>query len=92
MSVTVDDVKKVAHLARIKIEDSEIAGIQDSMNRILNFVEQLNEIDCSEMNDDVQYTTKLHERADIAVPCDPAVMNNASEKELNMFVVPKVVS
>lgn len=92
MSVTVEDVKKVAHLARIKIEESKVAEIQDSMNRILSFVEQLNEVDCSSVNDDVQYTSKLHEREDVAVECDPAVMNNAPEKELNMFVVPKVIS
>ncbi len=92
MSVTVEDVKKVAHLARIKIVESQIAEIQDSMNRILNFVEQLNEVDCSSVDGDAQYTSKLHEREDIAVKCDPAVMNNAPEKELNMFVVPKVIS
>lgn len=92
MSVTVDDVKKVAHLAKIKIEDSKISEIQESMNRILSFVEQLNEVDCSKIDDDIQYISKMHEREDVAEPCDPAVMNNASEKELNMFVVPKVVS
>ena len=91
MSVSIDDVKKVAHLARIKLDESKTDELCGSLNSILHFVEQLNEVDCSKIDDDMQYTTTLHERADIAVPCDPAVMDNAPQKECNMFVVPKVV-
>ena len=91
MSVTVEDVKKVAHLARIKVDDSQVEKVQESLNGILNFVEQLKEVDCSTVDDSVQYETKLHERKDVAVKCDPSVMDNAVQKECNMFVVPKVV-
>jgi Asp-tRNA(Asn)/Glu-tRNA(Gln) amidotransferase C subunit len=34
---------------------------------------------------------ELYERDDVAIPCDPAVMDNAPEKTANMFIVPKVV-
>ena len=91
MSVTIEDVKKVSHLARIKIDDAQVEKVQESLNGILNFVEQLKEVDCSKVDDSVQYDAKLHERKDIAVKCDSSVMDNAVQKECNMFVVPKVV-
>lgn len=91
MTVSVEDLKKVAHLARIKLDDSKTEKLRGDLNSILNFVEQLSNVDCSKINDDMQYTTTLHERADIAIPCDSVVMDNAPQKECNMFVVPKVV-
>lgn len=92
MSVTVDDVKKVSHLARISMNDArKISELCGDLNSILKFVEQLNEIDCSKIDESLQYSTTLHERKDVALNCDPAVMDNAPFKECGMFVVPKVV-
>jgi aspartyl-tRNA(Asn)/glutamyl-tRNA(Gln) amidotransferase subunit C len=91
MSVTEEDVKKVSHLARIRVDDSKISSVRSDLNDILKFVEQLGEVDCGQIDDSLQYVTSLHERKDIAIVCEPAVMNNACEKECNMFVVPKVV-
>jgi aspartyl-tRNA(Asn)/glutamyl-tRNA(Gln) amidotransferase subunit C len=91
MSITIDNVKQVAHLARIKMSDEELARFQNSLNGILDFVEQLNQVDCSNMDNTVQYTSQLYERADVAVKCDSAVMDNAPQKACNMFVVPKMM-
>lgn len=91
MSVSKEDVLKVAHLSRIKIDPNQINEIQENLNNILNFVEQLNEVDCSNIDKTIEYSSKLHERQDIAQKCDPSIMNNAPQKEYNMFVVPKVV-
>ncbi|MDR2158280.1 MAG: Asp-tRNA(Asn)/Glu-tRNA(Gln) amidotransferase subunit GatC [Holosporaceae bacterium] len=91
MSVTEEDVKKVLHLARIRVDDSKINEIKGNLNSILSFVEQLREVDCSQIDETVQYATSLHEREDVSIPCDSAVMDNAPEKGCNMFVVPKVV-
>ena len=91
MSVTVDNVKQVAHLARIKMDQEDLLKFQESLNGILNFVEQLNEVDVSKMDNTVQYVSTLHERSDEAKVCDPAVMNNAPQVACNMFVVPKML-
>ena len=91
MSVTERDVRKISYLARIRVDDSRIYEIQDSLNNILSFVEQLNEVDCSQVGDVFQYSTALHEREDVVVECDLIVMSNAPIKERNMFITPKVV-
>lgn len=92
MSVSKEDVIKVAHLARIRINENEVEEMQSKLNDILNFVDQLNEVDCSSIGDDVEYITSLHERDDIPIKTDrQGVMSNAAKSEYDMFVVPKVV-
>lgn len=91
MSVTAEDIEKVSHLAKISVSKEKAEKMEGALNKVLHFVEQLSEVDCSGIDDSLEYEAKLHERADVAEETDPAVMNNAPEKECNMFVVPKVL-
>ncbi len=91
MSVTIEDVEKVSHLAKISISKEHTGKMKDDLNNVLHFVEQLSSVDCSGIDNSVEYDAKLHERADVAIKADPAVMDNAPAKECNMFVVPKVL-
>ncbi|MBO7537064.1 MAG: Asp-tRNA(Asn)/Glu-tRNA(Gln) amidotransferase subunit GatC [Alphaproteobacteria bacterium] len=91
MSVTIEDVEKVSHLAKISISKEKAEKMRNDLNKVLHFVEQLSSVDCSGIDDSVEYDAKLHERTDVAVKTDPAVMDNAPQKECNMFVVPKVL-
>jgi aspartyl-tRNA(Asn)/glutamyl-tRNA(Gln) amidotransferase subunit C len=82
----------MSHLARIKVNESKIDKLRNDLNVILHFVEQLDEVDCSQLDDSSQCVSRMPEREDIVEQCDPAlVLSNAPEKECNMFVVPKVV-
>ncbi len=45
MSLGPDDVKKIAHLARLDINESDIAGYADNLSSILDLVEQMNSVD-----------------------------------------------
>jgi len=47
MSVDSQTVKRVAHLARIKVTDEAAEALQGELNTILGFVEQLGEVDVS---------------------------------------------
>ncbi len=91
MSVTIEDVEKVSHLAKISISKEKAEKMRNDLNKVLHFVEQLSSVDCSGIDDSVEYDAKLHERADVAIKTAPAVMDNAPQKECNMFVVPKVL-
>ncbi len=92
----VDDttVRRIARLARIKIEDSEVAGLEKELSGILDWVEQLNEVDTS----DVPPMTRvvpiaLKQRDDVVNDGEmaDAVTQNAPLSEDDFFVVPKVV-
>ncbi len=91
MSVAIEDVEKVSHLAKISIRKEKAEKMKDDLNKVLHFVEQLSSVDCLGMDDSVEYDATLHERADIATETDSSVMDNAPEKECNMFVVPRVL-
>ncbi len=93
MSVSKEDIKKVSKLARIKVSEEKAIELKNSLNNVLNFVEQLSEVDCSMIDNTVQYSTKTHERSDIIENTDiEGIMINAPEKQCNMFVVPKVIN
>ncbi len=94
MSVDAETVKRVAHLARIKVEEADLPALQNELNAILGFVEQLNEIDI----DGVEAMTSvipanLKMRPDIVTDGEQAelVTQNAPAHEDCFFLVPKVV-
>ena len=45
MSLGPDDVKSIAHLARLDIDEKNIEGYASSLSSILGLVEQMNEVD-----------------------------------------------
>ena len=45
MGLSLDEARKVAHLARIHVEESELPDIANELSVILDFMEQLNEVD-----------------------------------------------
>ena len=50
MSLTPDDVKKIAHLARLGINESDIDVYASNLSNILDLVEQMNSIDTSNVS------------------------------------------
>lgn len=94
MSVDLDTVRRVAHLARIAVSDDEAKKMQGELNAILGFVEQLDEVDVSgvePMTSVVQMDMK--KRADVVSDGDCAddITANAPMSEDGYFMVPKVV-
>jgi aspartyl-tRNA(Asn)/glutamyl-tRNA(Gln) amidotransferase subunit C len=94
MSVDAATVKRIARLARIRIEEQEIASYQDELNAILGFVEQLQEVDVSGVEPMTSVTPmKLRRRDDLITDggYPEQIVSNAPLSEDNFFMVPKVV-
>ena len=94
MSVDRETVKRVAHLARIKVSEEEAEALRGELNAILGWVEQLNEVDVS----GVQPMTSvipmaMKARADAVTDGGKAadIVANAPAAEERYFLVPKVV-
>jgi aspartyl-tRNA(Asn)/glutamyl-tRNA(Gln) amidotransferase subunit C len=92
MSVDAATVKRIGRLARIRIEESEVAGYQDELNAILGFVEQLGEVNGVEAMTSVT-PMQLRRRDDVVTDGSYAekIVGNAPLSEDNFFMVPKVV-
>lgn len=94
MSVDIDTVKRVAKLARLAIDDAEAARMQNDLNNILGFVEQLNEVDVSGVEPMTSVVEmEMKKRADIVTDGNKAdaVTLNAPASEDHFFMVPKVI-
>ncbi len=96
MSVDIDTVRRIAKLARIRVSenDADLQAMTQELNVILNWVEQLEEIDTSNvkpMNSAVE--TTLFQRTDQVTDggYPDKIVKNAPDAHDNMFVVPRVV-
>lgn len=49
MSLTISEVKKIAHLARLNLSDEDIAHHAPQLSRILDFIEQMNQVDTTQI-------------------------------------------
>jgi len=94
MSVTPDDVRKVARLSRIKIAEERVEPMTQELNSILNWIEQLSEVDVEGIEPMTSVVeTSLSMREDVVTDgnCQDKVLANAPSSEDGFFVVPKVV-
>lgn len=94
MSISKEDVKKVATLARLRFKDEEIEKIATQMGGILDYVELLKELN----TDNVQPTAHVLPlqnvlREDEVTNNSPSktIFSNAPQAEENQFKVPQVI-
>ncbi len=94
MSVDAATVRRIAHLARIAVAETEVPHLQGELNAMLAFVEQLSEVNV----DGVEPMTsvmpmEMKKRPDVVNDGEIAddVVRNAPATEVHFFVVPKVV-
>lgn len=90
-----EQVHKVAHLARLALTSEEEAQFSGELSQILDYVEQLNELD----TEGVPPTTRAIElsnitREDLLTPDEfrEALLNNAPDRDGDFFKVPQILS
>ena len=94
MSIDIDTARRVAALARIRVEEEALPALAEDFNRILGFVEQLEEVDVEGVEPMTGVTPmRLKRRADevTAEPMPGRILANAPDAREGFFAVPKVV-
>src|SRR5690242_3848051 len=97
--VTVQDVERVADLARLELAPEEIAGMRRDLNAILDYVADLNEVDTQGVEPLAQVSELRGEagrgalRPDVLTPSldRDVVVREAPETDGAFFKVPKVI-
>jgi aspartyl-tRNA(Asn)/glutamyl-tRNA(Gln) amidotransferase subunit C len=94
MSLDPATVRRIAKLARLRLDESQVAQLQGELNSILGWIEQLNEVNV----DGVEPLTgaaqmALRMRDDVVTDggIREAILANAPERAGDYFAVPKVV-
>ncbi len=94
MAIDTDTARKVARLARIRVEEARLPELAAQLSGILTFMEELNEVDVSGVEPMTSVTPmRLRLRPDVVTDGGyPArVLANAPEAREGFFAVPKVV-
>jgi len=94
VSIDIETARKVAHLARIKVEEDQLPALAEEFNAILGFIEQLNEVDVDGVEPMTSVTPmRLTRRVDAVTDGDmpDKVLANAPDAREGFFAVPKVV-
>ena len=94
MKIDKDTINKIARLSRIKLEDKESEDYIKDLNSILDWVEQLNEINTDKVEPLSNISSSvLPKRDDISNDTNSSeeILKNAPDKLEGFFAVPKVV-
>ncbi|MCM8556696.1 Asp-tRNA(Asn)/Glu-tRNA(Gln) amidotransferase subunit GatC [Sphingomicrobium sediminis] len=94
MSVTIDQVRHIANLARIQLSDEDAERLLPELNNILDWVEQLGEVDTDGVEPlatVVDQQMRLREDKVTDGDIRDKVLSNAPEPQHGFFGVPKVI-
>ena len=94
MEIDTETVLKIARLSRIRITDIESADIQKDLNRIVEFVKKLGEIDIDGIDEFNFGKTNIEDmRKDSVTIYDNTddILKNTKNKNQDFFTVPKIV-
>jgi len=94
MSLTAEDVRWVAHLARLELSDTELATMTRQLSAILDYVRQLQEVP-TEGVEPLAHPLPIHNvfRDDEPSPSLPvdAALANAPQRHGDFYSVPAVL-
>ncbi|WP_036301165.1 Asp-tRNA(Asn)/Glu-tRNA(Gln) amidotransferase subunit GatC [Methylotenera sp. L2L1] len=103
MALSTEDIKKIAHLARIEVSDSDAAATLSKLTGILGLIEQMQAVNTDgivpmshsqdvvqRLRDDVVTKTNLREAFQ---KISPAIGNGSEERAVDggLYLVPKVI-
>lgn len=94
MSLTLEQVKRIAHLARIEVSEAEALATQGHLNGIFQLIEQMQAIDTSgvePMAHAQDLSQRLREDAVSEGNRRAAFQAVAPETEAGLYLVPKVI-
>ena len=94
MSIDNSTVKKVAKLARLKVDAEEEQNLKNELNNILEWVDKLQKVDTENIDPMLSVSNEpMPMREDMVTSKldNKQILSNAPEKKAGFFVVPKVV-
>ena len=94
MSLTLADVHRIAHLARIEISDQQAKGVVEQLNDIFAMIEQIARVDTvgvAPMTHPLDGVQRLREDVSESAPDRAELLGNAPAQQDGLFLVPRVI-
>ena len=94
MSLSAEDVKRIAKLARIRVNEAEVAAYQAQLNGIFGLIEEMQAVDSNGI-EPMSHAQDLFQRLRADVVSEPdrraAFQAVAPQTENGLYLVPKVI-
>ncbi|MCG8574985.1 MAG: Asp-tRNA(Asn)/Glu-tRNA(Gln) amidotransferase subunit GatC [Flavobacteriales bacterium] len=95
MEITDELVDHIAHLARLNFEGTEKEAIKGDLDKVLKFVDQLNEVDTDDVEPLIFMTDAINvlreDKAEVSISQEEA-LKNAPNKDSDYFKIAKVLN
>lgn len=94
MKITREEVENIAHLARLKIEASQIEKMTEQLSNILQYIDKLKDVDVEgvKMSSGAAFMNNvLREDEQRPSPGPDVTLANAPERDEDFYTVPRVV-
>ena len=94
MKITEEIVDHIAHLARLEFEGEKKVAIRQDLERIIDFMDKLQEVDTENVEPLVFMTDEVNRLRDdepIVTLNQEEVLKNAPKKDSDYFRIPKVL-
>jgi aspartyl-tRNA(Asn)/glutamyl-tRNA(Gln) amidotransferase subunit C len=94
MSLDADAVKKIAYLARLKIDEADVPGYVNNLSKIIDLVEQMNAVDTTgvvPMSHPMDAVQRLREDKVTETNQREAFQAIAPKTEDGLYLVPQVI-
>ncbi len=94
MSISKEEVKYIANLARLGLTDAEVEHFQAQMEGILEYIDKLKKLDVSKIQPTAHVldVKNVYRKDSPAASLDPQkILDLAPSREGNFFKVPKVI-
>jgi aspartyl-tRNA(Asn)/glutamyl-tRNA(Gln) amidotransferase subunit C len=94
MSIKSENIKQVAHLARLHFNDQELPKFTEQFNQVISLIDQINQVDTSKvepMSSPLAITQRLRE--DVVTEKDQRekMQQNAPQTEAGLYLVPTII-
>lgn len=94
MSLSPEEIKNIAHLARLELDESHITLYTQQLSKILGFIEQMNQVDTSHVQP-LAHPLDISQRLREDKITEPDLRNKyqkiAPQVEAGLYLVPKVI-
>ena len=94
MKLSLDQLRHVARLSRLALEDDELQVFDEQLNSILEYMEQLNQLDTTDIPPTAQVLDLRNVLRQDAVKQEQTVedmLENAPERRGDFFGVPRII-
>ena len=94
MALDPSTIRRIANLARIRVEDDQLEPLSRELNSILGWIEQLNEVNVEgvePLTGGAQMSMKMRDDVVTDGGYPEKILSNAPDRSGSFFAVPKVV-